>query len=33
MTKYNPSNFTYGMEIEWGDVPRSFAIPDNLGSW
>ena len=26
-------SFTYGMEIEWGDVPRSFEIPDNLGTW
>lgn len=32
--KLYPSNkFTYGMEIEWGDVPRSFSIPENLGSW
>ena len=30
---YNRTDFTYGMEIEWGDVPRSFSIPDNLGSW
>lgn len=30
---YNKSDFTYGMEIEWGDVPRSFSIPENLGSW
>jgi hypothetical protein len=30
---YNKSDFTYGMEIEWGDVPRSFEIPENLGSW
>lgn len=30
---YNKSDFTYGMEIEWGDVPRSFQIPENLGSW
>jgi hypothetical protein len=30
---YNKSDFTYGMEIEWGDVPRSFEIPKNLGSW
>lgn len=30
---YNKSDFTYGMEIEWGDVSRSFSIPENLGSW
>lgn len=30
---YNKSDFTYGMEIEWGDVPRSFSIPEQLGSW
>lgn len=30
---YKKTDFTYGMEIEWGDVPRSFSIPDNLGSW
>lgn len=33
MKQYESSKFTYGMEIEWGDVPRSFSIPDNLGSW
>ena len=30
---YNKNNFTYGMEIEWGDIPRYFVIPSNLGSW
>ena len=30
---YDKSKFSYGMEIEWGDVPRSFSIPENLGSW
>jgi len=30
---YNKSDFTYGMELEWGDIPRSFSIPENLGSW
>ena len=30
---YDKKNFTYGMEIEWGDVPRSFSIPEQLGSW
>lgn len=31
--KYSPKNFTYGMEIEWGDVPRSYKIPEELGTW
>ena len=31
--KYNPSTFTYGYEIEWGDVDRRISIPDELGSW
>lgn len=30
---YNKDTFTYGMEIEWGDIPRSFEIPQNLGTW
>lgn len=30
---FDKSKFTYGMEIEWGDVPRSFSIPEHLGSW
>jgi hypothetical protein len=30
---YSKDKFTYGMEIEWGDVPRSFSIPEHLGSW
>jgi hypothetical protein len=30
---YNKSDFTYGMEIEWGDIPRSMEIPEELGSW
>jgi hypothetical protein len=30
---YTKDKFTYGMEIEWGDVPRSMAIPEELGSW
>jgi len=25
--------FTYGCELEWGDVPRSIEIPEELGSW
>jgi len=30
---YKSTDFTYGMEIEWGDVPRSFIIPKHLGTW
>jgi hypothetical protein len=33
MKKYDKSIFTYGAEIEWGDIPRNKVIPDNLGSW
>jgi hypothetical protein len=31
--KYDPTTFTYGYEIEWGDIPRSFEIPRHLGTW
>lgn len=31
--KYNPADFTYGFEIEWGDIPRNFAVPEHLGTW
>lgn len=31
--KYNPADFTYGYEIEWGDIPRNFAVPEHLGTW
>ena len=30
---YPKDKFTYGMEIEWGDIPRSFSIPEHLGTW
>jgi hypothetical protein len=30
---YDPATFTYGYEIEWGDIPRSFDIPEHLGTW
>lgn len=33
MKQYPSDKFTYGMEIEWGDIPRSFEIPVNLGAW
>lgn len=31
--KYNPNTFTYGYEIEWGDIDRTFNVPAELGSW
>jgi len=31
--KYDPKKYTWGMEIEWGDIPRSFKIPENFGAW
>jgi len=30
---YNKETFTYGAEIEWGDIDRRMAIPTNLGKW
>ena len=33
MQKYDSKNFTWGMEIEWGDVDRRLEIPAHLGSW
>jgi hypothetical protein len=30
---YDPATFTYGAEIEWGDIPRDFAVPEHLGTW
>lgn len=31
--KYDPTTFTYGYEIEWGDIDRKFPVPVELGSW
>ena len=33
MKKYDPSTYTYGYEIEWGDIDRTLEIPEHLGSW
>ena len=33
MKKYDPTTFTYGYEIEWGDIDRRLKIPEHLGSW
>lgn len=31
--KYNKEDFTWGYEIEWGDIDRRIEIPDHLGKW
>ncbi len=31
--KYDTNNFTYGYEIEWGDIDRRLTIPEHLGAW
>lgn len=31
--KYDKNTFTFGAELEWGDIPRDTIIPDELGSW
>ena len=33
MTKYDRNTFTYGYEIEWGDIDRKMPIPEELGAW
>jgi hypothetical protein len=33
MKYYHPNTFTYGFEIEWGDIDRKMQIPEELGSW
>jgi len=30
---YDKNNFTYGFELEIGDVPRDIKIPKELGEW
>ena len=30
---FDPKDWTYGYEIEWGDIPRNFAVPEHLGTW
>ena len=29
----NIDNWSYGYEIEWGDIDRRLKIPENLGKW
>jgi hypothetical protein len=31
--KYDPEDFTWGYEIEWGDISRNVVIPEHLGTW
>lgn len=31
--RYDANSFTYGFEIEWGDIDRTFEIPEHLGAW
>ena len=33
MKTYDPATFSWGYEIEWGDIPRCFEIPEHLGTW
>jgi hypothetical protein len=30
---YNKKDFTYGFEVEWGDIDRTLVIPEHLGKW
>lgn len=30
---YDNNNFTYGYEIEYGDIDRTLVIPEHLGTW
>lgn len=30
---YDPKTFTWGFEIEWGDITRSLHVPEHLGKW
>ena len=33
MKNYSKEDFTFGYEIEWGDIDRSIEIPENWGKW
>ena len=33
MKQYASDKFTWGYEIEWGDVDRRLTPPDHLGKW
>jgi len=30
---YNPKDFTWGYELELGDIDRKLSIPEELGAW
>lgn len=30
---YDKKDWTWGYEIEWGDIDRNIEVPENLGSW
>jgi len=30
---FDLKDWTYGYEIEWGDIPRNFTVPEHLGTW
>lgn len=30
---YNPNSFTWGYEVEWGDIDRRLSIPEHIGKW
>jgi hypothetical protein len=30
---FDKNDFTYGAEIEWGDIDRTLVIPEHLGKW
>ena len=27
------NNWTWGYEVEWGDIDRTLKIPEHLGKW
>ena len=31
--KFDKNDFTWGYEIEWGDIDRRLTIPEHLGQW
>lgn len=33
MKKYDSNDFTWGYEIEWGDIDRRLTPPESLGKW
>lgn len=30
---YKKEDFTWGYEVEWGDIDRSLSVPQHLGKW